>query len=86
MACTAKLGILAYVITQQSCNGQLFLSLLDKIALKHPNATLLIDSASYHKSIILRNKIEELGMKPIYNSPYCLELAAHEIVIKLIKH
>jgi hypothetical protein len=60
--------------------------LLDKISQVLPEATLLIDSASYHKSVLVKAKLIELGLTAIYNVPYCPELAAHEIVINLIKH
>lgn len=69
MACTAKRDILAYIKTLQSCSGQFFISLLDKITLKHPNATLSIDSTSNHISEIVRDKFKEFGIKLIYIFP-----------------
>ncbi len=72
-------------MTKKSCKGQIFSKLLEIISIRQPKGTLLIDSASYHRSQFVRAKMKEHEITPIYNVRYCPELAAHEIVINLIK-
>lgn len=88
LAISMDRGLEYYEVSKKRFNENMFSSFLDNlyVANKHRKIALFMDNASSHKTNMIKMKMSELEIEPIYSVPYQPDLNPTEACFSKIKN